>query len=170
MLLGINIRGHKKIKMEDLTELYASLGFKNVRSYIQSGNIIFDSPDPNALNLIHQIEEKIGNAFGFDVVVLIRIRNEIEKLVKNNPFAEKDKNKLYVTFLSDTPAKSTLSELSKVKSKPEDFLITGREIYLFCPNGYGRSKVTNNFFEKKLKLPATTRNWKTVNKLLELAQ
>ncbi len=170
MLRGINVSGQKKIKMEVLKKLYESLGFQNVRTYIQSGNIIFECSDTDISELIHQIEQKIKNSFGFDVLVLIRTRNEIQKLIKNTPFAKKDPSKLHITFLSDMPAKSPVDEINEAKDKTEEFFISGKEIYLLCSNGYGRSKLSNNFFERKLKLSATTRNWKTVNKLLELAE
>lgn len=170
MLRGINVSGQKKIKMEELKKLYESLGFKNVQTYIQSGNVIFDFSDTNISKLINKIEQKIKKSFNFDVPVLIRTKNDLQKLIANNPFTKKDSSKLYVTFLSDTPIKSPLDEITKIKDKSEEFIISGKEIYLFYPNGYGRSKLTNNYFERKLKLSATTRNWKTVNKLLELSE
>src|SRR3989344_3570057 len=164
ILRGINVGGQKKIKMEELKKLYESLGFKNVRTYIQSGNVIFECLDTNLAELIYQIEQKIKNSFGFDVIVLIKTKNEIQKLIKNNPFAKKDPSKLHVTFLSDIKTKPPTDEINNTKDKTEEFFISGREIYLFCPNGYGISKLSNNFFERKLNTSATTRNWKTVNK------
>jgi len=170
MLRGINVSGQKKIKMEELKELYISLGFKNIQTYIQSGNVIFVSSDKIVSKLINKIERKIKKSFGFEVLVLIRTKNDLKKLIDNNPFAKKDNSKLLVTLLSDTPLLSPIDEITKIKDDSEEFLISGKEIYLFCPNGYGKSKLSNNFFERKLKLSATTRNWKTVNKLLELAE
>ena len=170
MLRGINVSGQKKIKMEELKEFYRSLGFKNIQTYIQSGNVIFESSDKNVSKIINKIERKIKKSFGFDVLVLIRTKNDLKKLIDNNPFAKKDNSKLLVTLLSDTPLQSPIDEITKIKDDSEEFFIFGKEIYLFCPNGYGKSKLSNNFFERKLKLSATTRNWKTVNKLLELAE
>lgn len=156
--------------MEELKEFYKSLGFKNIQTYIQSGNVIFESSDKNVSKLKNKIERKIKKSFGFDVLVLIRTKNDLKKLIDNNPFAKKDNSKLLVTLLSDTPLQSSIDEITKIKDDSEEFFIFGKEIYLFCPNGYGKSKLSNNFFERKLKLSATTRNWKTVNKLLELAE
>ena len=156
--------------MEVLKKLYESLGFKNIQTYIQSGNVIFEGPDTKISKLINEIERKIKKSFGFDVLVLIRTKNDLQKLIDNNPFTKKDTTKLLVTFLSDTPIQSPIDEIVKIKDPSEEFYIYGKAIYLFCPNGYGRSKLSNNFFERKLKLSATTRNWKTVNKLLELAE
>jgi uncharacterized protein (DUF1697 family) len=170
MLRGINVSGQKKIKMGELKKLYGSLDFKNVKTYIQSGNVIFECSDTNVSKLINKIERKIKNFFGFDVLVLIRTIPEMQKLIENNPFAKKNTSKLHVTFLSDTPTQSPMDEINKIKDQSEEFFISDKEIYLFCPNGYGRSKLSNNFFERKLGLSATTRNWNTVNKLLELAE
>ena len=170
ILRGINVGGQKKIKMEELKKLYESLGFKNVRTYIQSGNVIFECLDTNLAKLIHQIEQNIKNSLGFNVIVFIRTKNEIQKLIKNNPFAKKDLSKLYVIFLSDIKTKPPTDEINNTKDKTEEFFISGREIYIFCSKEYGISKLSNNFFERKLNTSATTRNWKTVNKLLELAE
>ena len=170
MLRGINVSGHNKIKMEELKNLYETLGFSNVQTYIQSGNVVFKSSDTNISKLINKIEQKIKKSFSFYVPVLIRTKNDLQKLIANNPFTKKDSSKLYITFLSDTPIQSAVDEITKIKDISEEFIISGKEIYLFYPNGYGKSKLTNNYFERKLKLSATTRNWKTVNKLLELAE
>lgn len=169
MLRGINVSGQKKINMNELKEIYASSGFENAQTYIQSGNVIFDCSENNIAAIIEKIEKKIKQTFDFDVVVFIRTKDEFKKLIENSPFAAQDINNLYVTFLNDAPAKISEEELKKAKAASEDLLISGREIYLLCPDGYGRTKLSNNFFEKKLKLSATTRNWKTVIKLFEIA-
>jgi len=169
MLREINVSGQKTVKMEELKKLYESLGLKDVQAYIQSGNVIFKSSEAGSI-LTGRIEKKIREYFGFDVVVLLRTKDELQKLVNNNPFSKKSIDNLYVTFLSGYPALSPLEELNKAKAKSEEFFISGREICLFCPDGYGKTKLSNNFFERKLNVQATTRNWKTVNKLLELAK
>ena len=170
MLRGINVSGQNKIKMEELKVLYESLGLKSVKTYIQSGNVIFESPESDVSELVNKIETAIKQAFGFSVIVTIRTMNEFQHVVKNNPFYEKvkeDVKKLHVTFLSDTPSKSSLDLINKLENEPDEWFIAGKEIYLYCPNGYGRTKLTNNYFEKKLNVSATTRNWKTVNKLYD---
>lgn len=171
LLRGINVSGQKKIKMDALSTLYESLGLKNVKTYIQSGNVIFESEGSNPAELVNLIENKIEQTFGFFVKVLIRSKEEIQKVLEKNPFygeRKEDISKLHVTFLSEVPEHYSLKTLDKFINSTEEFFISGREIYLFCPNGYGRTKLTNNLFEKNLKVSATTRNLKTVNKLYEL--
>ncbi len=168
ILRGINVGGHKKILMEDLKKLYESLGFKNVQTYIQSGNVIFGCSDTNILVLVSKIEQEIKKIFAFDVSVLIRTKNEFQKLIDHNPFPKKDPSKLYVTFLSNTPSQSHIKEINILKDKSEEFVMDDKAIYLFLPNGYGRTKLTNNFFEKILNTSATTRNWNTINELLKI--
>jgi uncharacterized protein (DUF1697 family) len=169
MLRGINVGGQKKISMEELKKLYGAMGFVNVRTYIQSGNVIFESPGDKTLALAKNIQYKIKQSFGFDVHVVIRTLDEFRELIAKNPFVKKDPSKLHVTFLTDAPQRPPIDEINYLKDKAEDFCISGREIYLFCPNGYGTSALSNNFFEKKLKMAATTRNWNTVNTLFSLA-
>jgi uncharacterized protein (DUF1697 family) len=169
MLRGINVSGQKKIPMEALKKLYESLGFKNVRTYIQSGNVVFECPDKNVPAPINMIKKKIRQTYGFEAVVFIRTKDEFKKLIDNTPFLKKDLSKLHVTFLSETPARLPMEEINKGKAAAEDFYISNREIYLYCPDGYGGSTLSNNFFERKLKVSATTRNWRTVNELFKLA-
>jgi uncharacterized protein (DUF1697 family) len=169
MLRGINVGGQKKIKMNELALLYESRGFEKVQTYIQSGNVVFVSPERDSEKLSAKIEKEIKRRFGFDVAVLIRTAGEIQKIIKNNPFKGKDENYLHVTFLNGKPQEIPIEEIIKVKSGSEEFHIEGREIYLFCPNGYGNTKLSNNFFERKLKVAATTRNWRTVNTLFKIA-
>lgn len=169
MLRGVNVGG-KKVEMEKLRQDYVALGFAKVRSYIQSGNVIFETASSNVPRIAGEIEKRIEKSFGFDVTVLIRTEDEINRLIESNPFARKDASKLHVTFLRDKPLQFPNDEIIKAKSKAEDFSVTGREVYLFCPDGYGRTKLSNTFFEKKLKVLATTRNWNTVNTLLSLAR
>lgn len=170
MLRGINVAGQKKVSMEELKKLYESLGFKIVQTYIQSGNVIFQFHDTNVSKLQKIIERKIKQSLGFDVLVLIRTKNEFQILIENTPFLNKDIGKLHITFLSYAPIHVPLEEINKIKDKSEEFSISNREIYLFCPNGYGKSKLSNNFLERKLKVSATTRNWRTVTKLFDIAK
>ncbi len=173
MIRGINI-GAKKVKMNKLEELYLSLDFKDVKTYIQSGNVVFRSQDLDLSYLRELIENKIKQVFGFDVKVLIRTKKELKKVVKENPFKKEDFKHLYITFLSDVPHKNLIKNLNRIvvvnmKNKSDKFYISKKEIYLFLPGGYGRTKLNNNFFEKKLGVSATTRNWRSVNKLVQIA-
>ena len=170
MLRGINVSGQKKIKMKDLKKLYEVLEFSDVETYIQSGNVVFKSSNTDISGLITKIQKKIQRTFGFDVSVLIRTKDELQKLIENTPFSKKDTSKLHITFLSDSPIDISTEEINNAKDKAEEFSIASREIYLFCPNGYGKSKLSNTFFERKLGVSATTRNWKTVNTLFDMAK
>jgi len=173
LLRGINVSGQKKIKMEELKRSYESLGFTGVRTYIQSGNVIFNTPQSDTLQLSKKIEEEIKDEFGFQVTVLLRSPDDLNKIISGNPFLKNeniDVSKLHVTFLQSVPAKHVLSSMKKVESGADKFYISDREIYIYCPNRYGRTKLTNTYFEKVLSIAATTRNWNSVNNLSELAR
>lgn len=171
ILRGINVSGHKLIKMADLKALYESLGFKEVITYIQSGNVIFKAEKKGDLAII--IGNKIQDKYKFEVPILVRKAEEIKRVSETNPFMKEkgiDEEKLHVTFLAEPPSKADLEAIKKIDHSPDRFVITGKEVFLYCPGGYGNTKLSNTFFENKLKIQATTRNWKTVNKLVELAQ
>ena len=171
LLRGINVSAQKRIKMEELRSLYTALGFQNIQTYIQSGNVVFQSQNPDAAELSRKIEAGILEHFGYSVSVLILLKSDLRRILDHNPFLKgrnEDISKLCVTFLFQTPAPSALDEISEVKDKHDEFQVSGQEIYLFCPQGFARTKLSNNFFERKLKVSATTRNWKTVNKLYEM--
>ncbi len=168
LLRGINVSGQKQIPMEKLKKCYTSLGLTNIQTYIQSGNVIFTSPETDISKLTSLIEKNLEKTFNFAVPVIIRTKEELKNVIKNNPYAKKEH--LYVIFLATTPAPVTPNDLSNMKSPNEQFSIRGKEIYLSCPSGYGQTKLSNAFFERKLKVTATTRNWKTVTTLLALAE
>lgn len=172
ILRGINVGGSKPIKMESLRTVYEGLGFKNVKTYIQSGNIVFQykSIKPNTLKEL--IKKAILNEFKFDVPVLIIEADELISVLNSNPFLNKRKEdikSLHVTFLSEEPTSINSKSISSEQFKPDEFIISKKLIYVFCPNGYGNTKINNNFFESKLKVNATTRNWKTVMELAKLS-
>jgi uncharacterized protein (DUF1697 family) len=169
LLRGINVSGQKIVHMTDLTRAIEALGFKNVSTYGQSGNVIFDCRLAEAAQLARRIEEKLSEAFGFSINVIIRTQHELERIVKNNPLMHEldvATDKLHVTFLLDTPDASIASNLEIRTDDVEKFEIVGKEVYLYCPNGYARTKLNNAAFEKKLNTLATTRNWKTINKIV----
>jgi len=173
LLRGINVSGHRMIKMEELKNVLSELNFTNIRTYIQSGNIIFDSEKKDPAYLEKQIEEKILNHFEFHVPVVIRTRSELDNIHKDNPFLGKRNepvDKLHVTFFPEHPEKEHLKKIEELLFLSDEFVVSGREAYLYCPNGYGRTKLTNQFFENKLKLTATTRNWKTIETLLLMSR
>ena len=168
---GINVSGQKKIKMADLRQHLENLGFQHVKTYIQSGNVIFQFEESAPKDLEQQIAKKIQAEYGFDVSIFITNASILKEILENNPFLERgeDVKKLYVTFLDQQPSQEKIDLLQSVDYSPEEYILRDLYIYFFFPNGYGRAKLNNNFFERKLKVTATTRNWKTVNKLYELA-
>jgi len=171
LLRGINVGG-KRIKMAHLREVLESMGFQDVKTYLQSGNVILTHDSTDKINIAGEIEKELSQKFGFSVNIIIRTKDELESIINNNPFikvSDIELDKLHVTFLYDEPNKKTVSSLNINKEDNEKFGINGREIYLYLPNGYARTKLNNNIFEKKLNTIATTRNWKTTNKLLELS-
>jgi len=171
LLRGINVSGQKQIKMPELKSLFENIGFQNVATYIRSGNVIFSAKEKFNKKLEDKISSAIKSKLGFDVQVIVVTPEEIEYVIQNNPFFKKKKEseRLYVTFLSENPLTENIKKLHTVDYSPEEYIIDGRYIYLFAPNGYGKAKLNNNFVENKLKVFGTTRNWKTVNKLLELS-
>jgi uncharacterized protein (DUF1697 family) len=169
MLRGINVSGQKKIRMAELKSLYESLSLTNVETYVQSGNVVFDSKEQDAIKLRDSIESQIETAFGFSVPVLIRTGDEFKRIIESHPFAGEEAVRVLVTFLYDRPENSKLEDLSHYKDKVDQFVIGEREIFLYCPGGYGKTKLSNAFFERKLDVIATTRNWKSVNALYQMA-
>ena len=173
MLRGINVGGHRVIRMEDLRATFDGLRFANVETYVQSGNVVFGDEHGSVSALSEKIERSILRDFGFSVSVLLRTAKELEEIIKHNPFLRDtaiDQSKLHLTFLSDAAAKTAIEELQLLAVKPEQCRIIGREVYLYCPNGYGRTRLSNAAIEKKLSMEATTRNWRTVNTLLAMTQ
>jgi len=169
MLRGINVSGQKKIRMADLRDLYESLGVGNVQSYVRSGNVIFDSDEQDADKLRNSIEKQIETQFGFSVPVLIRTKHDFQRIIESHPFAQEEATRVLVTFLYEQPEASKWDELSHYTDKDDQFALGEQEIFLFCPGGYGKTKLSNTFFERKLNMVATTRNWKSVNALYEMA-
>jgi len=174
MLRGINVSGQKKIRMADLETLFSRLGFKNVLTYIQSGNVIFRTENEMPVSEIASlIENEIRVEFGFEVPVILRTTAEIKATIDAIPFQKEPGSKmekLYVTFLDDIPQQDRVEKINHFDFLPDKFFFFGKEIYLNCAAGYGTTKLSNTFFENKLKVRATTRNWNTVNKLFELAK
>lgn len=172
LLRGINVSGQKKIKMADLKAMYINLGFEDVLTYIQSGNVIFKTKKTALEKLEKTIKEGIQKTFGFEVPTLVISRAELSTLAEANPYKDREVEHkfLYLTLLLHPPAKEKIQTIEAMEFPGEEFKITERVVYLCVPNGYGRTKLNNNFFESKLKTQATTRNLKSINKLLELSQ
>ena len=171
ILRGINVGGHKLIKMTALTKLYEDLGFTKVKTYIQSGNVVFQAKPSDVLKLESLISKKITDVFSFEVPVIVMKFKEVDGVFKNNPFILKkkyDSNFLHVTFFSQQPKQVDIDKISGEYGNDE-FIFTEKAVYLYCPDSYSKSKLTNSFFENKLKVSATTRNWKTTTELVNIA-
>lgn len=166
ILRGINVSGQKKIQMAELKTLYEELKFKNITTYIQSGNVVFKNKSANGLS--EMIEQKIFEKYNFNVPVIIRRVDEMQNIINNNPFLKEkeiDISKLHVVYLAENPIQGNIDKIKELNFEPDKFYISGKEVYVYCPNGYGSTKLANNFFENKLKVNATTRNWRTTNEL-----
>jgi uncharacterized protein (DUF1697 family) len=170
LLRGVNVGGNP-LKMERLRELCAELGFENVRTYVQSGNVVFESPRTPG-QCLQRLKEKLAGETRLPVAVVLRTASDLRRIIDENPFLKKrgiDSSKLHVTLVDRAPAKSAAQLLSMVDAGDDEFRIAGAEIYIHCPNGYGQTKLSNTRIEKLLSVSATTRNWNTVNKLCEIA-
>ncbi|HET9825023.1 MAG TPA: DUF1697 domain-containing protein [Chitinophagaceae bacterium] len=173
ILRGINLGGHNTVKMDALRKLFIDLGFVNVQTYIQSGNVIYQSKKLEARKINQAIENNIKQKFGFDVPVITLTLEELIKIAKSNPFSKdktRDTSFFHVTFLSDKPKVNDVNKIKENDFKPDEFKEIDKVIYLYCPNGYGRTKLSNSFFENKLKVSATTRNWKVTSELISIAK
>lgn len=172
ILRGINVGGKKLIKMQALKELCESQGFINVKTYIQSGNVVFTYKKEDVKTIAIKISKKILKTFGYEVPVITFTNTEIADVIKNNSLAQNkklDSTFFHVTFLAEKPIGADVIKLQENNFAPDVFVVKDKAVYLYCPNGYSNSKLTNTFIEKKLKTTATTRNWKTVNELFTLA-
>ncbi|HEX4919973.1 MAG TPA: DUF1697 domain-containing protein [Candidatus Bathyarchaeia archaeon] len=170
LLRGVNVGGHTRLKMPDLVQVCESLGFHNAKTYLQSGNVVFDNDSRDGSSVAMQIEKRLKDHLGLQVSVFIRTPNDLARIVAGQPFKNRDRTRLHVTFLKSTPKKNREAEIRAVARGGEEFSISNLEVYLFLPNGMGKTKLSNNFIEKTLGVPATTRNWTTTNALLEMTR
>ena len=171
LLRGINVGGHKKIIMDDLRNHFENWGYTDVKTYIQSGNIVFRSEETSVEKIEHKIRSGILGIYGFEIAVWVADRKVLKRIADTNPYIDEEgaERKLYFVFMIHLPETDLSSELKSVVFEHEEFTITDECIYLFCRNGYGKAKCNNVFFEKALKVQTTARNFRTVNKLLEIA-
>ncbi|GAC1392796.1 MAG: DUF1697 domain-containing protein [Ktedonobacteraceae bacterium] len=170
---GINVGGHHKIKMDELKDLHTSLGLRDVLSYIQSGNVVFQNDDTDVARLSRQIANGFEKKFGFHVGVIVRTSAELSTIIEKNPFQgqqSKESKWVAVMLLAAHPANTAQEDILKTYVGPEELFIIGKEVYIYYPDGIGRSKLSHSFIEKKLKTFGTARNWNTILKLQELLQ
>jgi uncharacterized protein (DUF1697 family) len=155
--------------METLRGIYIDLGLEHVSTYVQSGNVVFESNDQSGL--VSRIESQIEQSCGYNVEVFIRQQEELQRILAGNPFLNdrnEDPSKLHVTFYYQSPSETDLSKMAAPGGTTDEFTLGEMVVYLYCPNGYGKTKLSNSFFERKLGIPVTTHNWNTVNALYKL--
>jgi uncharacterized protein (DUF1697 family) len=170
LMRGINVGGKNKLPMKDLVGLFEEAGCVGVRHYIQSGNIVFGATTALAKRVPALITSAIQRDFSLEVPVVVRSRDEMRAVVKNNPLLAKGApvESLHVVFLADVPTAAAAASLDPNRSPPDTFVVRGGEIYVSCPNGIGNSKLTNAYFDSKLRTTSTGRNWRTVLQLVEM--
>jgi uncharacterized protein (DUF1697 family) len=159
---GVNVGGNNKIAMALLAEMFTDAGARDVKTYIQSGNVVFTASAKAA----QQICAKALGKITFQTQIILRSHDDLQRIEGANPFS--DPEKTYVMFLADTPAVDRVALLDQDRSAPDRFILSGREIYLYFPNGVANSKLTNAYFDSKLKTVSTARNWRTLQKLLAM--
>lgn len=171
LLRGINVGGKNRLPMKELAALFVEAGCEDVRTYIQSGNVVFRTGSADVAEIASIISASILDRFGYRVPVIVRTAGELEEIAQGNPFvkAGAETDKLHVMFLAELPESAGVESLDPERSPGDEFAVLRREIYLHCPNGVARSKLTNSYFDSRLSTTSTTRNWRTVRKLLELA-
>jgi uncharacterized protein (DUF1697 family) len=170
LLRGINLGGKNKLLMKDLVEMFVEAGCDDVRTYIQSGNVVFNAAPNIAARLPEIVTGQIAKRLGYRTPVVLRTAKQLGEVVRKNPFIEMGaaEDTLHVLFLADRPSARGVEGLDPNRSAPDAFLVRGQEVYLQLPNGVGRSKLTNEYFDSRLATTSTGRNWRTVLKLLEL--
>jgi uncharacterized protein (DUF1697 family) len=170
-LRAINVSGQKLIKMEDLRRMMEMPGISNVRTFIQSGNVLFDAKEKDAAKLTAKIEKQLFKELGYEVEVFLRTRSELQEILSNNPFKKANLSKslaLYITFLNDAPTADLKKALEGLSNDVDTFKISGRDVYALVVKDGAKSLFSNMFIERKLKQKATGRNQTTLHKILDL--
>ena len=164
--------GKNRVAMADLVAILAGAGCRDVRTYIQSGNVVYRAPGALARRVGRVVSEALSGRFGLTVPVVTRTAGELETIVADNPLlrAGAFPDTLHLAFLADRPTAARVAALDPRRSPPDTFEVRGREVYLCCPNGYGRTKMTNDWFDRQLATTSTVRNWRTVLTLLEMVR
>jgi uncharacterized protein (DUF1697 family) len=171
LLRGINLGG-RQLPMKELVAMFERAGCTNVRSYIQSGNVVFRAQQKIAAGISAVVEKAIRTRFKYDAPIVLRSASELATVARKNPFlaAGADPKSLHVAFLAAIPPSASVAVLDPKRSPGDEFVVKGRDVYLRLPNGVGKSKLTNAYFDSKLGTTSTIRNWATVLKLLEMAR
>src|SRR5271168_4373452 len=173
MLRGVNVGGHNILKMDQLRAVFQSLGLRDAQTFIQSGNVVCRAVGKDLAAVAKRIEKGIERSFGFRPSVIVRTAAELREVIVRNPFARRsgiEANKLLVAFLASSPAADALDKVLKINCEPEELRVSGRELFVYFPNGMARPKFSMAVVERTLKISSTGRNWNTVRKLLEMAE
>ena len=173
MLRGINLGSHNRIKMDDLRGVYKSLKLEDPRTYVQSGNVIFRTKEKNLATLAKKIQDAIEKKCKCRPDVILRTTGELKKAIAATPFADRphlEPGKILVTFLAAEPPQEAEKNLATYKDYPEELHLKGRELYIYFPNGAGKSKLPWSSVERLLKVTGTARNWNSVTKMLAMAE
>jgi len=170
LLRGINVGGKNKLPMKDLVQLFVEAGCSDVQSYIQSGNVVFSADSGLVDEITVRVTTAVAERFGYEMPILLRTTAQVHDVVSKNPFLDAGaaEDALHVLFLAGLPEPHRIEALDQDRSRPDAFLVRGREVYLWLPNGVARTKLTNAYFDSKLATTSTGRNWRTVIKLYEL--
>ena len=168
LIRGINVGGHKKVPMAILRDVLNKAGFKEVKTYIQSGNVIFKSSEEKCKTLEYTVQKAIEFHFGFLVPVIVKTKEELQAIFDSCVFLGKKKSKSYFILLDNIPNPELVKEVQSITFENEEFSIVNNCLYFYSSTGYGRTKFNTQSFEKKLMVAATSRNYNTLNKLLEL--
>ena len=166
---GINVGGKNILPMKDLAGILEGVGYNNVKTYIQSGNVVFQTKKKQANNIAGEISVKISESFGFEPRIMLLAASDLERAIENNPFKTENGKALHFYFLDSCPKNPDIEKLIAVKSKSEEFKLHKNVFYLYAPDGIGRSKLAAKV-EQCMGLPVTARNWNTVNKLISMVK
>jgi uncharacterized protein (DUF1697 family) len=173
MLRAVNVGGHSKIKMDALRALYTSLKFDNPQTYLQSGNVIFTTGESKLDVVAKRIQSAIEKKFACRTEIILRTTAELRSVVAKNPFSKRpniEPSKLLIAFLASDPGDTARKILQEQKFSPEELLVAGRELYIYFPDGMGKSRLPWPRIYKILNTPGTGRNWNSVTKMLEMAE
>lgn len=173
MLRGVNVGPHNRIKMDELRAVYKRLGFDDPRTYVQSGNVIFSTKDKDIKQIALKIQDGIEKKFKFRPEVIVRSADDLRRAIAASPFADRpslEPSKILVTFLSGPPAREAHTVFEKFRDYREEIHLRGAELYIYFPNGAGKSKLPWSSVEKLLKVTGTARNWNSVTKMLAMAE
>lgn len=171
-LRSVNVGGHNIIRMNELSKLLVNAGFINLKTYIQSGNLAFQFATGSLSTVNDILHSTIHEYFKLDIEVVTYSLDKFNQIIRDNPFLSQNgynTDNIYITFMTSIPDKNYTRLLTDHPDLEDKFCIEDSVIYLFCPNGYGKTRFNNSFFEQKLKVSATTRNFKTITKMAELA-